>query len=122
VVTWCIVPVVSLVKYLALEPELHRKRPRAIAFTLAVVSAIVLLIGFIPWWVRIEAAGILEPQQHELMHARAGGFITQILAKDGETLEKGQPIIVCRDPDLEAQIKAAEAHMRGLHVKIVQSS
>src|SRR6185369_14673573 len=68
-VTWAIVPVVKLVKYLALEPELHRKRPRAIVFTLACAAAAVVLIGFIPWWVRIEATGILEPEQRDVLLA-----------------------------------------------------
>ena len=33
VVTWCVVPVVKLLRYLMIEPELHRKRGRAWAFT-----------------------------------------------------------------------------------------
>ena len=48
VITWIVVPVVKLFKYLTLEPELHRKRGRAWAFSGAVAAAIVLLIGIIP--------------------------------------------------------------------------
>src|SRR5688572_14905390 len=48
VITWLVVPVVKTLNYLLLDPELHRKRPRAIAFTLAVAGAAVVLIGLIP--------------------------------------------------------------------------
>ena len=40
VITWLFVPVFKMFKYLAIEPELHRKRGRAWAFTVAVAAAV----------------------------------------------------------------------------------
>ncbi len=117
VVTWVVMPVVTLVKYLALEPELHRKRPRAIAFTFAVIASIVLLLGFVPWWVRVESTGILEPEQREVMHAQSGGFVTQIAKKDGDWVKKDEVLMICSDPELDAQIHQTEAQLRGLHAQ-----
>jgi putative peptide zinc metalloprotease protein len=117
VVTWVIMPVVMLFKYLALEPELHRKRPRAVVFTLAVTAAIVVLLGFIPWWVRVESTGILEAEQHDLLHARAGGFVKQIAKHDGDWVKKDDVLLVCADPELDAQILQTEAQLRGLHAQ-----
>src|SRR4051812_44099793 len=51
VVTWVVMPVVQVVKYLALEPELHRKRGRAALFVVAVAAVVVVAIGLIPFWV-----------------------------------------------------------------------
>src|SRR5690606_9644021 len=45
VVTWLVVPVFKLSKYLMLEPEMHRKRGRGIAFTAAVAAAVFVAIG-----------------------------------------------------------------------------
>src|SRR3954454_6684074 len=47
IVTWLVVPVFKLTKYLTIEPELHRKRGLAIAFTLVCILAIGVLIGLI---------------------------------------------------------------------------
>ena len=40
-------PVLKLTRYLALDPELHRKRGRATAFSLVVIAGIVVTIGMI---------------------------------------------------------------------------
>ncbi len=116
IVTWVFVPIGMLIKYLALEPELHRKR-RAVAFTLAVTAAIVILVGFVPWWVRVEATGILEPEQRAVMHARAGGFVTRIVHHDGDWVKKDDVLIVCDDPDLDAQIAQTRATLRGVQAQ-----
>src|SRR5207249_2861944 len=42
VATWIAVPVFKTFKYLALEPELHRKRARATTFTLACVAVAIV--------------------------------------------------------------------------------
>ena len=57
-------------KYLALEPELHRKRGRASAFTLACVVVVVTLIGFIKFNVYVDAEGVVEPVAKEVLNAR----------------------------------------------------
>src|SRR5437762_1710269 len=45
VITWLVVPVAKTFKYLALDPELHRKRGRATAFVLAVTALVVVCFG-----------------------------------------------------------------------------
>src|SRR6185503_19185772 len=47
VITWLVVPVAKTFKYLALEPELHRKRGRATAYTVGFVALLLLAIGVI---------------------------------------------------------------------------
>src|SRR6202042_3106955 len=44
VATWAIVPVSKLIKYLLLEPELHRKRGRATAFCAVVAAAAIISV------------------------------------------------------------------------------
>src|SRR5687767_4206459 len=60
-ITWLVVPFVKTFKYLALEPELHRKRGRAVAFTFGVVGLVVVLVGLIKFNVYVDAQGIVEP-------------------------------------------------------------
>ncbi len=47
VVTWLVVPVAKVLNYLLLQPELHRKRGRAIAFSAAVAAVVIVLVGLI---------------------------------------------------------------------------
>lgn len=104
VVTWIVVPVVKLFKYLTIEPELHRKRGRAWAFSGAVAAAVVLLIGIIRFPLSIYAPGIVEPAEKEILHARTPGWVRTISAKDGQRLKKGEVILVAEDPQLDSKI------------------
>ncbi|HEY8666021.1 MAG TPA: site-2 protease family protein, partial [Tepidisphaeraceae bacterium] len=118
VATWLLVPVWKVFKYLALEPELHRKRGRATAFVLAVAAAVFFIIGMIPFWVDFEAQGILEPVNRQVLHLPQEGQVEQIQAVDGQMLKKGEVILVCSNDELArdiltnaAQLEAVENHL-----------
>ena len=90
VVTWLVVPVVKTFKYLAIEPELHRKRGRATAFTLAVATAVIVLVGAIPFWVNIDAVAVGQPADgHKVaLYSTEDGFVEGVLkvSKGGGTV------------------------------------
>src|SRR5215213_8722454 len=77
-ITWALVPVFKTTKYLMLDPELHRKRPRAIAFTLAMTAAVVILVGLVRFPVNIDQVGVIEPVTKEVIRGRTSGFITRL--------------------------------------------
>ena len=109
VATWIVVPFVKTFKYLALEPELHRKRGRATAFTFAVVACVVVLIGLIKFPVYVYAKGVLEPLGREVVNAKQGGFVTDIRVKDSQRVKQGDVLVVFTDKELEANIQKIEA-------------
>jgi putative peptide zinc metalloprotease protein len=122
VVTWIVTPVVKLFKYLTLEPELHRKRGRAWAFSGAVAAAIVLLIGIIPFPMSIHAEAVPKPLQEEVMRAESPGFVEKIAARDGDLLKKGDVILVASDPELTARKAALAAQIEGIRIRMRESS
>ncbi|HWP39587.1 MAG TPA: site-2 protease family protein [Tepidisphaeraceae bacterium] len=115
-VTWLVVPVVKLFKYLTIEPELHRKRGRAWAFSAAVATAAVVLIGLLPFPNSIYGTGIVEPANKYVLNAESPGWVKQILARDGQILRKGDVIMVCEDPELESRIKELQARIRSVQL------
>lgn len=121
VATWIAVPVFKTFKYLALEPELHRKRGRATAFTLACVACAIVLIGLIKFNVYVEAKGVVEPVQKEVVNARQGGFVADIRVKDAQWVKSGDVLVVLKDDELEADIKELQAQLRGAEVKEIKS-
>ena len=121
VATWLFVPIGKLTKYLMLEPELHRKRGRATAFCLAVAVVAILCIGVIPFPVYVDATGIAEPAQREKVNAKGSGFVVRVAKADGDTVEKGETILVCRDRRVEAEIASREAELAGLRVQLVEA-
>ena len=121
VATWLLVPVGKLAKYLMLEPELHRKRGRATAFCLTLAVAGVLVIGVVPFPVYVNATGIAEPHDKSVVHAKGSGFVTRVMATDGQAVKAGQPILVCRDERVEAEIASRQAELTGLEAELVQA-
>ncbi len=123
VVTWAAVPTFKLFKYLALEPELHRKRGRAVAFSLAVAGLVVLLIGVIPFPMTVKQVAIADAAEHEVVMPQWPGFVQEIRAHDGEWINgptfvngkmtrPGDVILVTVDPELEKNLAAADSEVK----------
>ena len=110
-VTWAIVPLITLFRYLTIEPELHRKRGRAWAFTLAVGALIFFAVGLFRLPVRVWSEAILEPEQRQVMRAAYEGFVRETMARDEQILKAGDVILVMDNPKLTADIKSAEANL-----------
>src|SRR4051812_6168836 len=121
VVTWLVVPVFKTFKYLALEPELHRKRGRATVFVLACASLVIVCFGLIKFKMYVETQGVLEPQRREVVHAEVGGFVTDIPVKDGQQVKKDDVLLVCSDTELEGQIASTQAEIRGHEAQVVKA-
>jgi putative peptide zinc metalloprotease protein len=124
VATWLIVPVFKTFKYLAIEPELHRKRGRATAFTLAVATAVIVLVGAIPFWVNIDAVAVVQPADgHKVaLYSTEDGFVDQIKAEDGQLLHKGDVILVCHSDKLDTDIKMSESDLKKEEAEIRRSN
>jgi putative peptide zinc metalloprotease protein len=117
VATWLCVPTFKLFKYLTVEPELHRKRGRAWAFTLAVTAAVVFVIGFIPFPLRVRGEGILEPTAKAEMHVKSAGFVQDVKARNGQRLKAGDVIMVLRDEDLETKVRQLRAQVNAANFR-----
>jgi putative peptide zinc metalloprotease protein len=110
-ITWLVVPVVKTFKYLALEPELHRKRGRAAAFTIAVVVLAFVIIGRIRFPVHVDANGVLAPQNQAVLNVQQGGFVTNVRALDGQWVKAGDVLVELQDQELDAMVKKVNAQL-----------
>lgn len=131
VITWACVPIFKLFKYLTIEPELHRKRGRAWAFTLAVAVALVMLIGVIPFDLSVHAEGVVSPREERLIFASQPGFVDELRVSDGQVVRgpgkdesgrdyPGDVIAVLRDDQLKAQVESLQAEVRAREARVRQ--
>jgi len=122
VITWLVVPVFKLGRYLLIEPELHRKRGRAWLTVGVVTAAAVFLLGFIQWPVNVYAEGIADPLNRDVLHAETPGFVTQIVAKPGQRMKKGDPVVILSDDELDTKIFQQHARITAAEAQIRQAS
>ncbi len=127
-ITWLVVPVVKVFKYLALDPELHRKRGRATAFCLAVAAIAIIVIGLIRFPMHVGQVGIAEATAHDKLNARRGGFVTEVIAHDHQWVHgphdktPGDLLLICRDPELDSQIAQKQAELQAARIKMLASA
>ena len=119
VITWVTVPLFKVFKYLTIDPELHRKRARATAFTLAAAAVVIAVLGFIPFPMNVDEVALAEAQSHESVRPEWGGFVTQVVAHDHQWLNgpgrdkdgnviPGDAVLIAFDPELDTQIEETQ--------------
>jgi len=124
-VTWAVVPIFKMTKYLALEPELHRKRGRAISFSVAVAAAVVVVVGLIRFPVNIDEVGVVEPVNKFVIRGQSNGFVTRIgrhpdgrPLKDGDFVKKGTVLWVAEDRALDAQVEQYRSQVDATNLRL----
>jgi putative peptide zinc metalloprotease protein len=94
-----------------------RMRPR----TIVAVSALLCLL-FIPLWRdRENAFFIVEPVQPATLHAPVTGLVTASLAREGELVHAGQPLIRMTSASASSMRSSAEAATSNARFLTVQS-
>jgi putative peptide zinc metalloprotease protein len=121
ITTFFIVPIFKLFKYLTTEPELHRKRTRAWAFTAAVASLLFVLLAVIPFPSAERAQAISEPLERVQASVITPGRLVQLEVADGDQVQAGQVLARLDSPELltdlrlaELDVERAETMLRGV--------
>jgi putative peptide zinc metalloprotease protein len=117
VVTWLVVPIFKISRYLLIDPELHRKRAPAMAFSFAALALFIVAVGVIRLPVHLNAEGILEPAAKQVVRVHQPGFVRQILVADGQLVHKGQPLVVLENIQLQTQLEFDKAQLNSTQAK-----
>lgn len=120
-ISWVVVPLVKLVKYLASDPKLDRVRPRAVGITLAVVGVIVLLLQVIPFPHHFRAPGVIEARSWSQVVNDAPGTLAELLVQPGAAVQAGQPVARFVNPELELALASAQASKRETEARLLQA-
>lgn len=119
-ITWLCVPVFKTLKYLLIEPELHRKRMRAAMWTVGAIATVVVVVGLLRFSVTYTAEGYVDAANKVVLHAGAPGVVETIVARDGQALKQGDVILVCSNLELDAEIARLNARLSALRARYEQ--
>jgi putative peptide zinc metalloprotease protein len=122
-VTWAVVPVFTLVRYLSIGPELHRKRTLGWGFSLAMGCLIAGLVGLVklPVWVWSDA--IMQPEQREVLRTEYDGFLKEVGpgVADEKPVTAGQVLMVLENRNLTQQIAETSAKLEAAKIRFQQA-
>ena len=109
-----VMPVGKIVKFLATSPKLRRRRAWAIGTSLLVLSGVVALIILAPVPLGTRAQGVIWIPEQAFVRAGTDGFVDRLAIESGSSVDAGDPVVLCSDPFLSAEIRVLVARLREL--------
>ncbi len=118
-ITWLVVPIVKLIQYLASNPKLERTRSRAIAVVVGTVAVLLILLGVIPFPYHFRASGVIQAKEWSQVIAEAPGEVAELLAKPGQTVGVGQPLVQLANPELLIELAGAKVQKQEIESRLL---
>lgn len=105
------IPFWKLLVHLA-GPRVARNRRRALAGFGAIMAAVVVVGGFVPFPYAIQAQGILQAEESATVYAQVEGSLVEVVAHNGQQVAAGEVVARLRNPDLEQDLQIAQQSLR----------
>jgi len=107
--TLVVMPIWKSTKHILSGPTLQRNRQHAIKVAAGCTVAVVVFVTLIPLPLRTQAEGVVWLPDQALVRAGTNGFFERWLVAPGTQVTSGTPVAILRDPQLAAELAAAEA-------------
>lgn len=116
-----ILPFFKVVHYLFSDQLMKRKRKLILVISggVAVLMAVILFVIPLPSYTMAE--GVVWVHEQSQVHAGADGFVEKVVTSPGESVQKGDPLVVCHNLELQTEVKVLEARLREYGVRLRQS-
>jgi putative peptide zinc metalloprotease protein len=79
----------------------------------AVAATLLLVTAIFPWPIRIEAPALIRAREQSVLYLPAPARMGQWLARPGDAVRQGQPVIRFSSPDLDLRLTVIEARLAG---------
>jgi len=104
-------PLVMLFKFFYTPGRMTKvKKPRVIA-TVAVLATALAAILFLPLPYSVKCVFEIQPRGAEQVFASVPGQLEATFVKPGDKVEKGEPLVQLRNPDLQLELLAIEGRV-----------
>jgi putative peptide zinc metalloprotease protein len=117
VATMLLLPVGKKLHYLFFAPRLESHRRRALISTGLIVGLVVVLLGALPAPSSTRAEGVIWASEETQVRSTVDGFISKVMATPGQRVQRGDVLIECEDPELQARILVLQAQLDELEAK-----
>lgn len=106
-----VVPAWKGVRFLLTEPSLEVQRGRAILRVTLLGAMIVFFLFLVPLPHTTVADAVLEPKIGSVVRSQGQGFVSEILFKNGDVVERGEALIKLSEPLLDVERSIAQAEL-----------
>ena len=116
--TWFVLPLGKGFKYLFTSPRIRRVRGRAVAVSMALTAVVLMLLALLPVPFRTRAEGVVWIPDEAIVRAEVDGFVEQVVATPGSTVQPGDLLVLCQDVVVETDVKVLEDQLREIKARI----
>jgi putative peptide zinc metalloprotease protein len=109
--SWLVLPAAKIVNYILNDPRLRRVRGRAMAASTLIALAAIGLLFAVPLPLRSTAEGVVWLPDESFARAGSDGFVNRVVAKPGDRVKPGDPLIETSDIELATELKVLEARV-----------
>ncbi|MRR50342.1 MAG: hypothetical protein EG825_05420 [Rhodocyclaceae bacterium] len=117
VATMLLLPLGKKLKYLVSGPRLESSRRRALASTALIVLIVIMFVGVLPMPSSTRAEGVIWAPEEAQVRGTVDGFIGRVVARPGQEVKRGDVLIECEDPELQARTRVLLAQLDELEAK-----
>lgn len=116
-----VVPAAKGIRYLATDPGLDVNRGRAAARLAVLAAVIAAALWLVPVPHTTVADAVLDAAPDTLVRAQGGGLVEELIARNGDTVAPGDPILRLSEPllDLETALAVADLDDARLRLEVV---
>ena len=100
----------------ALRPRWGRR-----ASLSAGAALLALLVLALPWQTDVRAEGYVQAREDSRLFPPIAARLTQVLVKEGQTVQVGQPLFQLADPQVESQWTQLQSRIEGLEEQLAGS-
>jgi putative peptide zinc metalloprotease protein len=104
-------PLLRATRYLATSPQLKGRRGRALAVAGGAAAIVGALLFALPLPYATVAEGVVWVPDEAILRSGGEGFVLRLLAKPGDEVAAGQPLIALEDPVAAAQVEVRRAEL-----------
>ncbi|MFT5129546.1 MAG: putative peptide zinc metalloprotease protein, partial [Rhodothermales bacterium] len=121
IVSWGVVPIFRLLRYLASSPKLERNRSRAIAVCSSLLAVLVGGLYLLPAPAHFRAPGVLEAREFTQVSSEVAGIVESVDAESGVDVTAGQVLLQLRNHELGLQLVSLREQARETELRIRQA-
>ena len=110
-VTLLLMPLWKGFRHLTSSPSLHGRRSFAVRTAAIIVAGLAALICLVPVPMRTQAEGAYWLPDNAIVRSGEEGFFARWLVAPGTRVSKGTPVLMMRNPKLDASVAQAEGKL-----------
>jgi putative peptide zinc metalloprotease protein len=111
-------PVMKAASFVVSSPRLQRHRKRAVAVTFGGAAALAGLLLLVPAPLHTNAEGVVWLPDDSFVRASTESFVKRVLARPGQHVEIGTPLIESEEPGLSSEVRVLKAQLDATNIRL----